>query len=749
MKNHPIFTLIFIAAVFMFPSHLSAQTPAAHPVLPYTVWVDDDFNSSSPGWQRIRFDRIQDGIDAVAAGGVVNVMRGDYFENVQIDKTLRLLGEDRDSTVIDGTESGNGISILADEVEVRKFTIKNAGSFSCIEISSNNSSAIECTVIGTSMYGILLSSSSCNNVLAENTVLRNSIGMRIEDNSDGNLILKSVFSENNQDILISLSNENRISENVIGSSCYYGIELYHSSKNEIIDNEIHSHTKGIKGSESHNNIIKDNDISKNPYLGAEFYCCDYNEIRGNRFAENFLYGLDLDYSDNNMVINNRFENNENYGLTLNGSTYAVVKNNTFLSNGISLYGQYLDEWNTHTIQNNSANGKPIYYYKDQSGVTVPPDAAQVILASCDNCTMKNLQLADTDCGIQIGFSSFNTVTDNTIRSISAKGIIIRHSSASNHVEGNIVEGCGWIGIEVGANSNNNTVKGNTLSNIESFGICIGSESNLIQGNAVVGNEEGVYLNGAHFNIVKGNLIASNRKGFYGYGITVWKSGDNTFTENIISDNIEGLHVKDTADNNKIYHNSFVLNVLNAYDESSNIWDNGYPSGGNCWEDYTGQDLNGDGIGDSPYQISGGGNQDRYPLMSPPGASALCMDCNTISAAGGGTASFIFYAGAEGAGRDYLLLGSASGTTPGTVLPGGLAVLPLNWDFFTSFVVQNLNTPVFKDFMGTLSTNGLKFAYFDTLGPLSPSLAGVKFNFAYALNKPWNTVSNPVNLVIVP
>jgi len=88
------------------------------------------------------------------------------------------------------------------------------------------------------------------------------------------------------------------------------------------------------------------------------------------------------------------------------------------------------------------------------------------------------------------------------------------------------------------------------------------------------------------------------------------------TGNNISNNDDGIHLYSSSDNNIFYHNNFLDNNQNAYDECDNIWDNGYPSGGNFWDDYMGNDTDGDGIGDTPYPIPSGDSEDRYPLMEP-------------------------------------------------------------------------------------------------------------------------------------
>ena len=108
------------------------------------------------------------------------------------------------------------------------------------------------------------------------------------------------------------------------------------------------------------------------------------------------------------------------------------------------------------------------------------------------------------------------------------------------------------------------------------------------------------------------------------GIGLYYSSYNNIYANYIANNDVGISFHYSS-NNKIYHNNFIDNSQQTSSLSSiNIWDNGYPSGGNYWSDYTGVDLyNGpyqnetgsDGIGDTPYIIDAN-NQDNYPLMEP-------------------------------------------------------------------------------------------------------------------------------------
>jgi parallel beta-helix repeat protein len=106
----------------------------------------------------------------------------------------------------------------------------------------------------------------------------------------------------------------------------------------------------------------------------------------------------------------------------------------------------------------------------------------------------------------------------------------------------------------------------------------------------------------------------------------YSSNGNTVSYNNITSNGDGIDLYYSSANNVIYHNNFVNNTFSVYPSyaGENVWDNGYPSGGNYWSDYAGVDQKrgpnqnqpgSDGIGDTPYVINSN-NRDRYPLTNP-------------------------------------------------------------------------------------------------------------------------------------
>jgi parallel beta-helix repeat protein len=174
------------------------------------------------------------------------------------------------------------------------------------------------------------------------------------------------------------------------------------------------------------------------------------------------------------------------------------------------------------------------------------------------------------------------------------------------------------GIKImGTGSENNTIIGNNITDNghETYGngiaLTFGASQTTISGNNITGNWVGVFVYLGGGNIISENYITAN-------GLGVWIYGpSNHIIRNDIINNGKGVLVDIGV--NTIYHNNFVNNTVQAeVGEASsvvNIWDDGYPSGGNYWNNYNGTDNDGDGIGDTPY-ILNENNQDNYPLVNP-------------------------------------------------------------------------------------------------------------------------------------
>jgi len=132
-----------------------------------------------------------------------------------------------------------------------------------------------------------------------------------------------------------------------------------------------------------------------------------------------------------------------------------------------------------------------------------------------------------------------------------------------------------------------------------------------------------------------------------------------------------------------------------------------------------------------------------------GTHDLAADRFTLPVATGGVVNLALDAPAAHAGRTYGVFVSVIGTNPGTRLPGGAAVLPLDLDATSLWLLKLAlrGTPGLAGFVGTLDAAGQAVAQFDSLGPLPPAAVGLELAFAFALPQPWDTVSNPVRVVL--
>lgn len=121
---------------------------------------------------------------------------------------------------------------------------------------------------------------------------------------------------------------------------------------------------------------------------------------------------------------------------------------------------------------------------------------------------------------------------------------------------------------------------------------------------------GIDIDSSH-NTIANNIIQRCRCGI---ALELWANDCEIF-QNTLEENSFGIMIYSVnANRNIVYENNFLKNYHNGYDDSKGQWS--YNGRGNYWDDYNGTDNNGDGIGDTPYNISGGTTKDYYPLIDP-------------------------------------------------------------------------------------------------------------------------------------
>ncbi len=320
------------------------------------------------------YAKIQWAVDNASAGDTVYVKAGTYYEHVLVDKSVSLIGENKNNTIIDGNGTGHVVNITADNITITEFTIRNSGQSepdSGIYVYGSKYSNISNNILTNNYIGINIENSG-NNTIIGNTVNLNSVdGIKIKFSENNTLIGNIASSNNIHGIYIGYSYDNILSHNN-ASNNKFGILLDVSENNFIIGNTAtnNKYNFGVYGPSDFNNYvdtsnlvdgkpiyylidmvnavidpqtnagtiylincnnitIKDLTLTKNIH-GIFFFNTKNSKIESIT-ASNNQYGIELDSSSNNTLVGNVALNNDE-GFWLADSNYNSIVCNTVSNN---------------------------------------------------------------------------------------------------------------------------------------------------------------------------------------------------------------------------------------------------------------------------------------------------------------------------------------------------------------------------------------------------------------------------------
>ncbi|MBI5000507.1 MAG: right-handed parallel beta-helix repeat-containing protein [Euryarchaeota archaeon] len=286
-------------------------------------------------------------------------------------------------------------------------------------------------------------------------------------------------------------------------------------------------------------------------------------------------GISLTHVSNATIQNNLIERNHGNGIYIGVANNIRIENNSIKNN---LMGIYVSVSTGIMIADNNFSGN---------------QSEDVLIGQSKNITFKR-NIFTSGFNFEMGrldeFTDFNIDSSNIIN---GKPIYY----LKNQIGGVVPNDAGQVIL---ANCSEFIIENLNLNPTKTRGIILGFSNN---------------------NTIRNNILSG-----FNTAISILGSSSNFIYNNTIKDCYFGIII--AGSNNTLYHNSFINNTNQISCAGTNVWDNGYPSGGNYWSDYAGNDSNNDGIGDTPYNVSYQ-NVDRYPLMKPYNESNVQPPSNQI------------------------------------------------------------------------------------------------------------------------
>jgi parallel beta-helix repeat protein len=356
--------------------------------------------SSTSIYVPVDYSTIQGSINAAYTGDTIFVSPGTYYENLVVNKTVSLIGENASTTVLNGG-GGTVITITANNSRIFGFTITKGGTG--VYIRGVNCTVENSNIVSNTYYGIYLPfmveiSRSGNWSILGNTITNNSLSGVVFAGAYSHIctlnleVFGNAITGSLSGIRIGWARNMNISKNTVSNNTY-GIQMEICGAANITENILTHNTqaiyfKGLDGGDSQlgASIVTRNNVTDNiagivlawgmwsPYGGLVL--SEDNDLAYNDIMANSGDALSLVGSSNNRISDNVISANGGSGINLESFYYFGAyqtdpergeyqsSNNTIFGNSIeaNMYGLHCLNSSENRVYNSNfvANAENVY-----------------------------------------------------------------------------------------------------------------------------------------------------------------------------------------------------------------------------------------------------------------------------------------------------------------------------------------------------------------------------------------------------